>query len=135
MGAHLPEVYDTIGEVLDLAAGHENQTDSLVVAVRRLERELSGKTVAIFDDDQEVQRALYLVHRDLCRVLGNIVIAQERVEADEHSDDDDERPTGRQRQKAHDTLRSAPQQAVNLRKTQRALQKAVLASRRGIFGQ
>lgn len=64
------------------------------------------KIVVEFDNEQQVQRLLYLANRDLCRSVGAEVLAREKLEAQQEGD----RLPGRIRKNAAQTVESAPQQ-------------------------
>lgn len=64
------------------------------------------KILVEFDNEQQVQRLLYLANRDLCRSVGAEVLAKEKLE----SQDGGDRLPGRIRKNAVQTVESAPQQ-------------------------
>jgi len=77
---------------------------------------------AVFTDEKEVQRILYLLHRDLARVVGNQVIAEEQLEAHKSGAI---RLSGRMRERAERTVQTTPEQERVLRGAQNALRDAL----------
>lgn len=89
--------------------------------------------IAEFKDPKEVQRLLHLVHRDLARVRGNILIAQERL-AEEELAGKGILP-GSMRKQAYQTIETGPEQQRVLEGAQNALRAALTAAReRGEVG-
>ena len=82
--------------------------------------------VCEFDDEQQVQRLLFLVHQDLARVVGNIVLSEEKLDDAKAAGI---RLPGRIRTKAVEVLKTAPDQEKRLRATQEALQAGLKAAR------
>lgn len=82
---------------------------------------MSTRIEATFDDEQQVQRLLFLLHRDLARVVGNQVLAEEQLEAHRNG----HRLSGRQRERAERTVATTPDQERVLRGAQAALRDAL----------
>lgn len=83
-------------------------------------------------EHSEIQRLLYLVHRDLARVRGNIVMAEEKLE---EMKDPNHKAPGRIRKKALQTIATAPEQRAVLEGAQEALQEALRQGREaGLIG-
>lgn len=84
-------------------------------------------TTVTFKSTKEIQRLLHLVHRDLARTRGNIVIAQERIDAEKASD----RPIlpGSMRKQALRILETGPEQQKILEDAQNALRAALVEAR------
>lgn len=82
---------------------------------------------ATFNDEKEVQRILYLLHRDLARVVGNQVLAEEQLEAHKVGAI---RLSGRMRQRAEQTVATTPEQERVLRGAQNALRDALKHAQR-----
>lgn len=80
-------------------------------------------TTVTFKSTKEIQRLLHLVHRDLARVRGNILIASERLEAEEHAG----KPilAGTMRKQAQRIMESGPDQQKVLEDAQNALRAAL----------
>lgn len=77
---------------------------------------------ATFQNEEEVQRILFLLHRDLARVVGNQILAQEKL--DDHQSGV-RRLSGRMREKAQQTVETTPKQEEVIRNAQGALQDAL----------
>jgi hypothetical protein len=75
-----------------------------------------------FDSEQEVQRLIYLAHRDLCRIEGALVIAERRLE-------DRDNLAGRMRRNAVQTVESAPAQIQTINAALEALRGSLAANR------
>lgn len=96
-------------------------------AVRHAISESSGgKFVVEFSSVQEINRVAYLVHRDLARVEGSVVLAKELFS---EAEEEGRRLPGRVRSKAKATLDAAPEQARVLRGARAALQRALRVAR------
>lgn len=65
------------------------------------------KIVVEFDNEQQVQRLLYLANRDLCRSVGAEVMAKEKLDSQQETG---QRLPGRIRKNAVQTIETAPQQ-------------------------
>ena len=88
-----------------------------------------------FNNPQEIHRILHLVHRDLARVRGNILMAGERLEANRNRDPNQKQLPGSVRKQAEDTLRTGPEQQRVLEGAQEALRDALAKAReRGEVG-
>jgi hypothetical protein len=85
-----------------------------------------GRLVVEFGSIQEVNRVAYLVYRDLARVEGSRVLAQEQFS---EAEAEGRRLPGRMRAKAKATLDAAPEQARVLRGARAAIQRALRAER------
>lgn len=82
--------------------------------------------IAEFGNEQEIQRILYLVHQDIARCEGNIILAQRKM--DRHTSG--EAPlAGRMRRKAAQVLDTTPAQIEVLVGAQNALRTALREAR------
>ncbi len=77
-------------------------------------------------DIPEIQRMLYLIHRDLARVEGNIVLARRKLDSARIGSYS---LPGNVRKKAVQTIETAPAQAQVLYGAQYALQQALKVAR------
>lgn len=92
---------------------------------------MSNITV-VFPSEQAAQRAMYLVQRDLCRVRGAILMAEERLAI---LDEPNGKLPGSQRRAARQTVESAPDQARALGEAYEAFQQGLREAReRGDIG-
>lgn len=83
-----------------------------------------------FNSIQEIHRVLHLVHRDLARVRGNILMAQERLDYDKNRGPNEKGLPGNVRKQSYKVLESGPEQQQVLEAAQEAL-RAALADARG----
>lgn len=83
---------------------------------------------ASFSSEQEVQRCLLLLHRDLARVVGNQVLAEEQLEMHKNGTI---RLSGRMRSRAQQTLDTTPEQERVIRGAQTALRDALKHAQKG----
>lgn len=81
--------------------------------------------IVVFPSEQAAQRAMYLVQRDLCRVRGAILMAEERLEVLETTG----KLPGSQRRAARQTIESAPDQANVLGEAYEAFQAGLKQAR------
>lgn len=73
--------------------------------------------------EQQVQRLVYLASRDLCRVVGAQVLAEEKLERRDELG-------GRVRKQAQKTIASTPKQAEVLEEAMSALQAGLKAAQK-----
>lgn len=73
--------------------------------------------------EKQIQRLIYLAHRDLCRVEGAILLAQERL-------DDRDNLSGNQRKQALQTIKAGPEQSDVLEGALEALRGSLRDARR-----
>lgn len=86
----------------------------------------------VFQDENEIQRCLYLLHRDLARVVGNQVLADEQLEAHKSGRD---RLSGRMLDKARQVVATTPKQERIIKGAQSALRDGLKQARReGVSG-
>jgi hypothetical protein len=89
---------------------------------------ISGPITVEFQDERQVQRILFLLHRDLARVVGNEVLATEQLEAHNRREI---RLSGRQREKAQQTVNTTPEQEQVIRGAQSVLRDALKNAQQG----
>lgn len=78
-----------------------------------------------FETEQEAQRVLYLLHQDLAKSEGSVVLAQQTLDAYTEG----EKVGGHKREQAEKTLRSAPKHIATVRAAQKAVRAGLEASR------
>lgn len=72
--------------------------------------------------EKEIQRLIYLAHRDLCRVEGAVLLAREKLEAEGNL-------SGNQRKQAVMTIKAGPEQAEVLEGALAALRGSLREAR------
>lgn len=88
--------------------------------------------ISVTLEHEGIERILFLIHRDLARVRGNIIMAEEKLESFK---DPNVKVPGRIRDKAQRTLQTAPKQQAVLEAAQGALQDALREARaEGLVG-
>lgn len=93
----------------------------------------ADELTATFGSEQQVQRLIYLAHRDLCRVEGSIVLAQEKLDND--GINNEKRLPGNVRKRAEETVNAGPKEATVLEDAIEALRECLRKGREaGVVG-